>query len=56
MRAPAEVRTRAFVELEGRVTRGELALESSRYPFANVQKAHADVAARTTIGKVVRVM
>lgn len=53
MRVPPDVRARAFDELIGRVARGELGVDVTRYPLASVREVHAALAARATVGKVV---
>jgi NADPH2:quinone reductase len=53
MRLPAEVRARAFYELVQNVTRGELAVDITRYPLDAVREMHAAFSARATVGKVV---
>jgi NADPH2:quinone reductase len=53
MRTAPDVRSQAFTELADRVASGELPLELARYSFDDVCRAHADMSARVTIGKVV---
>lgn len=53
MRQPIDVRTRAFDELVDLAASGALTPNLSPFPFADVQRAHAEMEGRRTVGKVV---